>query len=154
MPKEFRLYRPNKKNNGTAFAAQLSFKKENKFNPWMLFFVMAPQTGFDDNNNASFDWNDKSITVKMGDNDIGEFISVLEGRKLEVGTKGSLFHETPGGGNKIISFKRNEAKDYALNISYKTKDGELIKYYQTISKGEASVLLTLLRSAITKIYGW
>jgi len=154
MPKEFRLYRPNRSNNGTAFSAQLSYKKENKYNPWFLFFIMAPQTGTDQNGNASFDWNDKAITVKIGENDLGEFIAVLEGRKSEVGKEGSLFHKTPSGGNKIISFKRLDNKDYALGISFKNPSGELIKYYQGISKGEAALLLTLLKSAAIKLYGW
>jgi len=154
MPKEFRIYRPNKNKTGSAFAAQLSYKKENKYNPWFLFFVMAPQTGIDPNGNASFDWKDSAITVKMGDNDIGEFIAVLEGRKSEVGQKGSLFHQTPSGGNKMISFKKLDSTDYGLNISFKTPSGDLIKYYQTVSKGEAAFLLTLLRAAAVKIYGW
>lgn len=152
-PREFRIYKPKQSGDGSATAWQLSFKEQNKYNPWMLFLVAAKQTGMDEKGNAKFDW-DNSLTVKLGDADIGELISVLEGRKDKVGSNGSLFHQTPGGGNKVVKF---ESSDYGFNVAVSAQDEQKNKLgpiYHSITHGEAALLLTLLRRAVEIIYEW
>lgn len=154
MAKEFRCYRTNKTNSGIAAAFQLSYKGDLKYNPYQMFLVMAKQTGVDDNGNASYDWKETAITVKLGDNDLGELIAVLEGRQDAAGYKGSLYHETPGGGNKVINFQRMD-NGYGLKISAQDADkNKLGPYSIVISNGEAATLTTLLKTAVTRIYDW
>lgn len=158
-PQEYRVYKPRKSNDGAAIAFQLSYKEKEyngkKYPNWMVFMVATKQTGTDSNGNASFDWKEKAINVKLGENDLGEIIAVLERRKQSVGTKGSLFHETPGGGNKIIGFEYNKDRGfYSLSVSSKDKSGGLSKVNLTVSDSEASILLVLLKRAVEKIYQW
>src|SRR6187402_2909445 len=104
MSKEFRIYRANKSNTGTATSWQLSYKSEEKYDKYIPFLMAANQTGTDANGNAQFDWDNK-ITIKLGENDLGEIMSVLERRKNEVGFNGKgLYHQSPNGGNKVIYF--------------------------------------------------
>lgn len=85
--RDFRLYRPNQNNNGAAVAWQLSYKKEEEFNKYQAFLIGANQIpSGEGNDNAAFAWKE-GITVKLGEADLGEILSVLEGRKDSVGTK-------------------------------------------------------------------
>lgn len=154
--KEFRIYRPNKNGNGFASAWQLSYKEQNKYDKYQMFLVVAPQVGLDDNENAKFDWKDKSITVKLGENDIGEILAVLDRRKESVGFKGTLFHQSPNGGNKVIELKNAEKGDgYYFKVSQQTVDKEKIgPYSHIISGADAAILSQLLKYAIGLIYGW
>jgi hypothetical protein len=152
--KEFRIYRANGQGTGSATSWQLSFKPDEKYNQWMMFLTGAKQTGKDENDNASFDWGNK-ITVKLGINDIGEFLSVLSGAKNSVGQKGSLFHQTPGGGNKSVGFGYNDQNGgYNLRISAQDKDKNTSYIQQVLSAAEAEVLKALLQRAVVRIYEW
>lgn len=155
--KEFRIYKPNKSGDGVASAWELSYKEKNKYNPWTMFLGVARQTGVDEKGNAQFEWNGETkINIKLGENDIGEILAVLERRKSAVGTGKGLFHQTPGGGNKMISFNKFENGDgYYLKVSAQTDTKNTIgPFGQKITDGEAAILATLLRCAIGKIYGW
>ncbi len=152
--KQLRLYKPNKSNNGAASKWELSFKPEQKYNQYMFFLELAKQKGeTDENGNSQFDW-DGAISIKLGENDLGEIISVLERRKESVGAKGSLFHQTPGGGNKVLNL---EATDNGFSLAASAQDAEKKssgKIYHSISHGEAAFLLVLLKKAVETIYGW
>lgn len=151
---QLRFYRPNKNNNGAAVAFQLSYKKDNEFDKYQAFLIGANQLGeADKNGNAQFNWKDGAITVKLGENDLGELLSVLEGRKESVGTKGSLYHQTPGGGSKVVGFAQVE-NGYQLQISSQDKDKNLKKVYITLSHAEASLLTVLIKRTIEKIFSW
>lgn len=156
MAKSFRIYRPNKNGNGFASEWQLSFKENNKYDKYQLFLTVAKQTGTDDNNNASFDWKESSITVKLGDNDVGDLLAVLSGYQDSVGYKGSIYHETPGGGNKSLTFNHNKEKGgFYLKVTSQDKDKNVLgPYAHSLSDGEGLILKTLLEKAITQIYGW
>jgi hypothetical protein len=152
--KEFRIYRPNKNKNGSASAWQLSYKPQSKYNNWMVFLVVAPQVGVDDNNNAKFDWKESAITIKIGENDIAEIMAVLEGRQDQCGYKGSLFHQSPDGSNKSLQLSRGD-NGYFLKVSSQDKDKRVTgPYSHSLSNGEASMLLILLKKSIEKIYNW
>jgi hypothetical protein len=152
-PKELRIYKPTKDGKGIASAWQLAFKPDRKYDPFLFFLTMAVQTQ-SDNENARFDW-DNAIVVKLGENDLGEMISVLERRKTNLGTdKGILYHQSPDGGNKIIRLDSDD-RGYLLSVSVqdaaKNKKGP---FKHTLTHGEASTLLILLKRAIEVIYGW
>lgn len=155
--KDFRIYRPNKTQDGVAAAIQLSYKTKLQYDKWQLFLVIAPQTGLDEKNNAQFAWNDpaKAITVRLGDNDVAEMLAVLVGRKKVAGGK-NLFHQTPGGGNKAIVFSRKDNGDgYYIRVSAQDADRKNIGPLSIVfSEGEGVVLSILLRSAVNKMYGW
>lgn len=151
--KQLRFYRPNQNNNGAALAWQLSYKKDEEFDKYQAFLVGANQIpGAADSENSAFDWK-AGITVKLGENDLGEILSVLEGRKDSVGTKGSLYHKTPGGGSKVVGFEAVE-RGYQITISAQDVEKNLKKVYMTISHAEGSLLCVLLKRTIEKVFGW
>lgn len=166
MHKQFRIYRANKNKTGTASSWQLSFKEDRKFDQFNLFLNITSQAPADDENgNAKFNWKtEQEIIVNLADNDIGNLLSTLEGRKNEC----NIFHESPKGGNKTISLKRVEEKPekedrrypnenaFYLNVAYKgdDKSSPLIKHSQSLTFAEASILTTLLRRALERIYDW
>lgn len=151
--RELRFYRPNKSGNGAAIALQLSYKKDNEFDKYQLFLIGANQLKDNDSNgNAQFDWK-SPITVKLGENDLGEILSVLEGRKDFVGPKGSLFHQTPGGGSKVVGFSMSE-NGYSLSLSAQDKDKNIKKVFMNLSHAEASVMCVLIKRGIEKMFMW
>lgn len=154
--KQFRIYRSKKDNTGSCSSWQLSYKPDNKYDKWLVFLIMTKQTGMDDNGNAVFDWSKEvAITVKLGEADLGEILGVLDNRKESVGSRGSLFHETPNNlGNKSIAFQHNESGFY-LKVSHQNAEKQMVaSYSQVISEGEGAILSTLLKAAVVKMYNW
>jgi hypothetical protein len=149
--KQYRIYKPNPNNNGAASYWQLSYKDQDRYNPYKVFLVVAKQIK-SDNDNAKFDW-DNGINVKLEENDLGEIIAVLDKRKESLGSKGSLFHKTPSGGNKVISLDKTDA-GYSLKVSSQDQDKNTKQVFHSISIGEAAVLSTLLKQAIIVMHGW
>lgn len=141
---QYRIYRMNKSNSGCAIALQLSYKKDNEYDKYQMFLIGANQLKENNSNgDATFDWKNP-ITVKLGENDLGEILAVLEGRKDAVGYKNGLYHETPGGGSKIINFQAVE-NGYSLNISAQDKEKNLKKVFLTLTHGEASIMAVLIK---------
>ena len=138
--KEYRIYRPNKQGNGTASKVSMRTNKETRYNDKYLFWEIAPQTGVDENKNASFDWrtkdkkDTKSIVVKIGLPDCGEMLAVLKGRAESV----DLFHQNQHG-NSVIKFGWNNKK-LGIQISSKKGDAEPNRLQHGISIGEAAIL--------------
>lgn len=150
--KNFRVYRATKSGTGTASSWELSYKKDKEYDKYEMFLVMANQTGTDANGNASFGW-DEGITVKLGSNDIGELISLLERRTTSLGYQGKgLYHQTAKG-NKVLNLSLIDS-GYGLKISAQDNDKNRTEIKQVISFGEASLLLVLLKRATEKIFGW
>jgi hypothetical protein len=148
---EFRIYRPNSTGTGSAFALQLSYKKEEKFNKYQAFLIGAKQMP-SDNDNAKFAW-DKALIVKMDLVDIGEFLAVLQRRKDHLGFKGNLYHESKAG-NKIIKLDKTE-NGYSLSISAQdTEKKSLGQVYAGISHGEAATMCTLCERMIIRLLEW
>ncbi len=158
--KSFQLYKA--RNDGTGAASQwdLGSKKDDDDNiiHHCVFLGMANQKGKDDNDNASFDWENK-ILFKLGETDIGEILAVLVGIKDAVGPldtnsgkhKG-LFHSNPTG-NAILYFGKDNNGRFRIHLRVKKNDNK-IAVEHTITKGEACVLSTLLRRAIEVMYRW
>jgi hypothetical protein len=162
------MYRANKDlSKGSATRFNMSKKKFEKYDEWMLFLEMAKQTGIDQEENARFGWADTkkpetkqtSITMKLEELDVGEILSVLNGVKDEVGVNGKgLFHKTPNG-NTVLSFskyvKEGKLLGYNLRISRKlNNDANAIAISQGVSVAEGEVLRVLLGAFAVKKFGW
>src|SRR5690606_28970285 len=129
------------------------YKTKEKYDKWMPFLIVAKQNGYDNNNNAKFDW-ESGLVVKLGEPDMGELIAVLEGRKQSVGTKGSLYHAN-NNGNKVVNFSSNEKGGFFLSVSAQDSNKtSLGKISLVLSDGEAALLLVLLKKAVELMYGW
>ena len=150
MHKNFRVYRPTKAGAGAACELNMREDTESKFPKHLCFLKLAKQTGTDENDNAKFDW-DGGITMKLGDVDLGEMVSVLENRKQAAGTGKGLYHQTDKG-SKVLHFESGNTDDgtkYKVRLS--TSKENAISIY--LSPGEACVLLEVLKGMIRTIYG-
>ncbi len=157
-PRELRFYKPTSSGQGAASKFNLSYKEKQtkegkKYGEWMLFFEMSKQGAKDDSGNDRFDW-ENAIKVKLGEADIGEMLAVLQGRKNTVGAKGSLYHQSPDGGNKSIALSVSDRGGYSLNVSAQDKDKKVTKLFHSLTDGEAAILQVLLQRAVEIIYEW
>lgn len=158
MSKNFRVYKPNNQGTGAASEWQLS-RKDTKYNNVMFFLIGAKQTGKDENDNASFAWKDETqkVTMKLGENDIGEVLAVLNGLKDKAGTDQGLFHKNTKG-NTVLSFSRYVKDDkfvgYGLRLSKKTTDGLTVQLQHLLSLGEGEILRVLLGEVVKEMYSW
>ncbi|TXT66113.1 MAG: hypothetical protein BAJALOKI3v1_50113 [Promethearchaeota archaeon] len=153
--KDWRCYRVSKKGGYASRVNVRDVKNKKGYDETVVFLSTTKQNGKDENGNASFDW-DNAINIKLGEADIGEILAVLSGRKDTVGQNGSLFHESPNGGNKVIAMSYSpNYKSFMMKLSAQDKDGNKIgPYGHGISLGEAEVLSEILRYAIRKMYNF
>ncbi len=152
--KEFRIYKPNKDKTGAATKFQLSLKKYDKYEEFILFLESAKQTGLDSDGNASFGWKDTTLKVimKLEPTDIGELLLVLTGQKEKVGSGKGLYHENTKG-NTILQFERKGDTGYAYRLSNKQGD-KLLAIQHMISPAEGEILRVLLTTALNRSFGW
>ncbi len=154
MSKSLRIYRPNKNNNGFCAEFQLAYKENEKFDKYMAFLTMAKQVP-SDNENAAFDWNKEGVlTVKLGENDLGEMLAFFNRDQDALGyNKKGLYHESEKG-NKVISLNGHDNGVY-LKISYQSKDKTVSDSRSiSLSYSDCNIIKVLLENAISKIYGW
>lgn len=135
----FSLYKPRKKGGGSASQWNLNIDKKS------VFLELAEQV----DSEQKFDWENK-ICMKLGVNDIGELIATLENRQKSINGGKGLFHENEQG-NSSLNLTRSENGWF---ISVGVKKENLVKVSHSLSFGEGAILLTLLRQAVLKIYGW
>ncbi len=148
----YRVYKANKQGTGAASEWQLSFKHQEKFSPWKLFFSIAKQLEKDEKGNPRFDW-DHAICVKMDISDISEILAVLEGAQKEAGYGGKIFHKH-GEDNKIINFIHNsENNNYFMKVSHQSPQG-VTALQQNLTTAEGCALRTLLQHALIKLTNW
>ena len=148
----YRVYKANKQGTGSATEWQLSFKSQEKFSPWKLFFTIASQLEKDENGNPHFDW-DKAIRVKMDVSDVSEILAVLEGYQKEAGYGGKIFHKH-GDENKIINFIHNpENGNYFIKVSHQSSNG-VMALQQNMTIAEGCALRILLQNALLKLTNW
>lgn len=148
--REFRVYRPYE-GKGAASKWQLSWKPENKYDKYILFLTVAKESGKDDKGNPIFDWKDGGVTVKMGENDIGSFLALLQGKQDSV----KLFHESPNGGNKVVECKYNSEKNnYWFSVSAQDAEKNKVSFAHGLNLSEGAILEVLLRTSINRMYNW
>ncbi len=156
LVKEWRCYKPTGAGKGAASKIQAV----NRNGKLMVFLVISPQTGIDENDNASFAWSNEndtsSVTVKLGETDIGEILAVLDGLKLMAGNKEKgMFHKNEKG-STTITFEQGEYNgeiNYRLRASKKA-DGaaQAIAHQHYISAGESRILKQVLEKIINTMY--
>lgn len=162
-PTQWRCYKPKKEGNGAASRLELKVvskevvKADKKYNlrQVQVFWVSALESGKDANGNAKFGWEDgsKSVTLKLGEADIGELLAVLTGAKPNAGGDKGLFHQNPKG-NTTFSFTFNaQYKNYSIRIAKKIGT-VLTAVSHTITVGEAQILRILLEQAVKQTYQW
>lgn len=139
MTENFKLYKPRKKGGGSASQWNLNIDKK------ALFLELSQQVGSE----QRFDWENK-ICMKLGVNDIGELIAVLENRQKSINGGKGLFHENEQG-NSSLNLTRSE-NGWLLNVGVKKES--LVKISHSVTFGEGALLLTLLRIAVQRIYEW
>lgn len=144
---KFKIYKPNKQNNGVATSFDFNDKLK------CLFVEMAKQKNVkDENGNAQFDWANK-IRVKLNDIDMADILLVMFGIKRSLGQTNSkykgLYHKNKDG-DAIIKFDKIE-DGYILGISIR-KEEIKTALSQSINNQEAIVLKILLEKYIEKIH--
>lgn len=164
MSNEFRIYKPTKDGKGAASKFQLRELKnkrgDKEYSRFVLYLTSTIQTGTK-NGNAQFAWNepDKCTNVMLAENDIGEFLLVLSGRKDGLGLpdkdgkfKG-LYHKHPKNPkrNAVIRF---DATDRGFNLSVSTQNETNIRVFHALTFGEGAVLEILLKDYISTRYAW
>ena len=171
LAKEYRIYKPNSKGNGAAskFQCRTKWKAVDvvDYAELILFLESAQQTGFDSNKNASFGWSTnseknkgKSVTMKLGLQDIGVILLVLTGRKQFVGQEPKegrkiepgLYHQKKNG-NTSLRLKWSEKRLY-LNLSSQDENKNVTKVSHSITTAEATVLESLLEAFVVEYHGW
>jgi hypothetical protein len=154
----FKIYKANKKNTGSAAQFSLGIDKETGI-ARCVFLQMASQTNQKDaNGNATFNWKENRDVFKLGEIDIAEILTVLEGRKAGIGrerddgTFSGLYHENQHGNSSLYLCKGTQSgyfMDLVLN-----KNGSKRQYKISITNAEGRLLSVLLRRAIEAVYGW
>jgi len=169
MSREYRIYKPNKKGAGAAskFQCKTKTKKigDKEYPELILFVETAPQTGTDDNDNASFAWaqqgkSPSSVTMKLGMPDIGEMLLTLTGKTKFVGpppkagrtVESGLFHQNKNG-NTSLRLKWSDGTLF-LNLSSQDKNKNVTKVGHSLTPGEAAVLAVLLEEFVVKYHDW
>ena len=166
---QWRVYKPNKSNTGSASRLEMKTVESEKVGangPFkirdvQLFWVASPQTGTDSNGNAKYPWSEKddkkSITLKLGEADIGEILAVLNNEKEEAGQSGGRFsgiYHQNAKGSTTFGFKKAEGKGYYIRLARKPKSGSLSEVKHTLSFAEAQILKVLLQQAVIEKYQW
>lgn len=162
---QWRCYKPTKDGKGAASRLEVKIvskdidKDGKKFElrEVQTFWVSAPQIGMDADDNASFAWSqtndDRVITVKIGESDIGEILAVLNGRKKNTGGERGIYHQHPNGSTGF-NLEQSERGGYKVRISKKDKSGKVSAIVHSLSTGEGEILKVLLESVIRQSYQW
>ncbi len=156
--KNYRIYKPKK--DGKGAASQLEVRKDDtKYGTVLIFFKGSQQVGFDDNKNAKFAWSNeeefpnKVVNMKLGENDIGELLTVLNRQKEKVGQKDfGIYHQHPKGNTTLKFAWLKEYGQFGLRLASKANDGNLIEVKHFVSQEEGQVLRILLEQALLLYY--
>jgi hypothetical protein len=138
---DYPIYKPNARGSGGVIRFGLNRGKA------AVFVDAAAQSG-----ERQFDWENK-ITMKWGLSDLGPVLATLQGRQ----TQAKLFHQSEKA-NSAFEITLREDPDrapYLMSLSRQdTADKSLRKVAIPLTHGEAAVLETALRAAITRLLKW
>ena len=138
---EYTLYKPNKKNTGTA--VKFNIHKSGKFAFMKVARQIAPM-----GSSTMFGWDDESaINVKLGTNDLGSIYAVLQG----IVPSAKLFHQTDRD-NKVIELTEvSERGGYSLKVSHKMGGGEPNSMFLGIKYEEIGFLVRFIVNAMDSV---
>ena len=135
------IYKPNSRGSGGVVRWQLNRDKG------AVFLEAANQSG-----ERQFDW-DRKIIMKWGLGDLGQVLAVLQGRQAQA----KVFHQSEKA-NSAFDLNRRDDPDkapYMFTVSRQdAADKSVRKVSIPLTHGEAAVLETALRAAVTRLLGW
>lgn len=138
---DYAIYKPNSRGSGGVIRFGLNRAKES------VFLDAANQSG-----EKQFDWENK-ITMKWSLSDLGTVLAVFQGRQVQA----KLFHQ----GEKASSaFELSLREDpdrapYLATVSRQSAaDKSVRKVTVPLTHGEAAILETALRAAVTRLLRW
>lgn len=135
---DYAIYKPNSRGTGGVIRFGLNRTKA------ALFVDAASQSG-----EKQFDWESK-ITMKWGLSDLGSVLATLQGRQ----PKAKLFHQSEKANSAFELTLREdpERAPWLMSLSRQdSADKSLRKVTIPLSHGEAAVLETALRAAVTRL---
>ena len=138
---EYAIYKPNSRGTGGVVRFGLNRAKA------CLFVDAANQAG-----DKQFDWDNK-IIMKWGLSDLGMVLAALQGRVPQA----KLFHQSEKANSACeLTYQEDpERAPYLFAISRQdSTDKSVRKLTLPLSHGEAAVLETALRTAVTRLLGW
>jgi hypothetical protein len=138
---DYAIYKPNSRGSGGVIRFGLNKAKA------AMFVDAANQSG-----EKQFDW-DAKITMKWTLSDLGPVLATLQGRQPQV----KLFHQSEKANSAFELSLRDdpERAPYLMSISRQNaSDKSLRKVAIPLSHGEAAVLESALRAAITRLLRW
>jgi hypothetical protein len=138
---DYAIYKPNSRGSGGVIRFGLNRSKA------AVFVDAASQSG-----ERQFDWEHK-ITMKWSLSDLGPVLATLQGRQAQA----KLFHQSEKA-NSAFEITLREDPDrapYLMSLSRQdATDKSLRKVAIPLTHGEAAVLETALRAAITRLLKW
>ena len=138
---DYAIYKPNSRGSGGVVRFGLNRSKAS------VFVDAASQSG-----EKQFDWENK-ITMKWGLQDLGVVLAGLQGRMPEA----KLFHQAEKANSAFELAMRDDPgrAPYLLTVSRQiAADKSVRKVTIPLSHGEAAVLETALRAAVTRLLHW
>lgn len=163
---QWRSYKPTKEGKGAASKLEMRAveeeitKNDKTFTKRkvLIFWTTAQQIGIDKDGNAEFAWKDetKYVTLKLGEADLGEILSCLNGRKKVAGTEEGnykgLFHKNDTGSTTFL-LERGE-KAFSIRVTKKVGQNDALAIRHMLTFGEAEILKILFEEAVQFIYLW
>jgi hypothetical protein len=138
---DYAIYKPNSRGSGGVIRFGLNRAKAS------VFVDATIQSG-----EKQFDWENK-ITMKWGLADLGTVLATLQGRLPQA----KLFHQAEKANSAFELTPRNdpERAPYLMSVSRQdSTDKSLRKVTIPLTHGEAAVLETALRAAVTRLLRW
>ncbi len=142
---KFKVYKPLKTLNGSAFQVDFSPEKQ------CCFLEFSKQKA-----EQEFDWGNK-LTLKASVIDLTKMLTVLEGTSASV----KLYHDPSKGQYSVAGEVKNNALEmtkgqygYLLRASSQAQDKTVTAIQVSLTEDEAILLRTLLLKCIETIYGW
>lgn len=138
---DYAIYKPNSRGTGGVVRFGLNRTKG------CVFVDAASQSG-----EKQFDWENK-ITMKWGLADLGMVLATLQGRQPQA----KLFHQSEKANSAFELSPREdpERAPFLLSISrQESADRSVRKVTIPLTHGEAAVLETALRAAVTRVLRW
>lgn len=138
---DYPIYKPNSRGTGGVIRFGLNRAKG------AVFVDAAAQAG-----DKQFDWENK-ITMKWGFADLGAVLATLQGRQPQA----KLFHQSEKANSAFELSLRDdpERAPYLMTVSRQdSADKSLRKVTIPLTHGEAAVLETALRAAVTRLLRW
>jgi|GEM_PF-1407203 len=139
--KQFRVYKANGTNTGSALSIDFNPEKES------VFFDFAKQK-----DEKAFDWQNK-LTIKLSAIELAK----INVSYLEKGTEVKLFHD-PAKGDYKSDFKNavlnisKSGNNYCFRLNQQEKDGKLNSISVNLNPEEMYIAHVLFKKIIEKVY--